>query len=198
MSLFRHWAPSAVIAVGLLLAPITASALVIAGPFGVEDIDPDSSAPLEVTFNVDETGIIASLKVSLEIEAYWDNIFVSLSHLGTEVILMDFQSDMNDSDSILDVTFMDGAPVLEADCNDDPCTGTYAPLQSLSAFNGMELSGDWIFTFYDNAGFSGDGSVLLSSSLEVTTTTSVPEPATMALFGIGLAGLGFARRRRAA
>jgi hypothetical protein len=43
------------------------------------------------------------------------------------------------------------------------------------------------------AGFSG----LVNLSSLTARTTSVPEPGTLALFGLGLAGLGFRRRRRA-
>ena len=43
--------------------------------------------------------------------------------------------------------------------------------------------------------FTGIGLFFLDNLLITATSTSVPEPGTPALFGLGLAGLGFTRRK---
>lgn len=66
-------------------------------------------------------------------------------------------------------------------------SGTYAPVNAFSAFNGQSSSGVWTITITDNAG--GD-----TGQFNGWTLTLVPTPGAAALFGVaGLAGL---RRRR--
>jgi hypothetical protein len=58
------------------------------------------------------------------------------------------------------------------------------------AVSGFANSANWIWT--DNNGHAG-----MDQEGYFSTSISVPEPATLALFGLGLAGFGFARRRKA-
>ena len=197
----------------LLLTPAIAWAAPfdITGPSG-SDIDTDPNSPTVLSFTVTETGSIETLSLRLNIDeeeeglTYWDNLFVSLSHNGIDVTIFDFQTDLTGSDDSLDATFTDGEAALTNAIESAPTTGTFAPLEALSAFTGQELSGEWTLTFYDNFDgddVSDDGTDLLSSSIFGTTSDPAvpptPVPA-MPLWALILLVplLGFIARRRLA
>jgi hypothetical protein len=77
--------------------------------------------------------------------------------------------------------------------------GTYRPVDSLSVFDGMDMFGT--FSLYiENAGF-GDPLEFFGASLDITSADvppphNVPEPATIGVLGLGLAGMAALRRRK--
>lgn len=169
----------------------------IDGPSKVKNIDPEFDNRVTETFTVAETGKIKRIGVRLKIKNHWDNIFVSLEHLGTEVILMNLDTDITfgGEKAKLKARFKDGGAELTC-CSEQVTKGKFKPDEPLSSFKGMNLAGDWTFTFYDTTEEAGDGSKLLKSS--IYGKVMVSEPSTLGLLGIALAGLVLIRRQRQA
>lgn len=188
-------------------------------PDGFGGAGNDYGAPLVITMNVGTTGIITSLDLAglNGLTHTWlGDLEVVLSHGGVSVDLMDrnyrttqtgvgsggdlsgnymFNNTLNGVSGSAGA-FGTGANAAGTYNRWDGSTGggTSAAPGTFASFVGMALEGDWTITIRD--GFAADvGSVQVENAMRIVGTANpVPEPATLAVLGIGAAAL--IRRRR--
>lgn len=180
-----------------LSAGLALSAAATARPLynGAGAAIPDLSS-VSVNINVGDSFSVTGASVSFQGLAHtWvGDLQMTLSHGATTISLINrpgftgsgfgYSGDFAGSNSY---GWADGGTAFPTTGPTIVPSGTYAPVNAFSAFNGSNSSGTWTLTVTDNAG--GD-----VGQFNGWTLNLVPTPGAAALFGVaGLAGL---RRRR--
>ncbi|MFH4968406.1 reprolysin-like metallopeptidase [Gaetbulibacter sp. M240] len=116
---------------------------------------------------VPDNGMISSLKVNVDVtHTYISDLKVVLkSPNNTSVTLWD-ENCFGTGDNDFDIIFEDGAPAVFCAT---PTTGTYTPVEPLSVFEGMDISGTWQLTVMDN--YAGDVGTLNNWYLDFCIAT---------------------------
>ena len=203
----------------VLLLPVAANANVVL--VGEGRMNVDTAVPTLLTIDTVETGTITDLDFYIDLQSFFGyDMTVELSHLdtGTSAIiwLAGHLAVPNPFafGAVRDTTFDDEASeaFFRTDLR-DPADGfsilpgqRFRPEELLSIFDGESITGTWQLSLVDNF-FPGpaDGpddiiSWGITAAIDDSVDPPLPvsEPGTLALLALGLAGLGFARRRKIA
>jgi subtilisin-like proprotein convertase family protein len=183
--------PLAAVASALALVAAPAGATVYAGSgFTIGDLTTHSS-----TITVADTGTVSNVNFTLNglSHTFIHDLVATLEHGGVTVDWLNFSDGGDDLNG--DYTISDsGATTIGNGTGSPRPSGTYAALSSLSAFNGLSVTGDWTLTISDQVGF--DSGNLNSWDLSLNSSTAVPEPATWMMMLLGFGAIGWAVRRQ--
>lgn len=143
------------------------------------------------TLNVGSHGRVLDVNALVDITHGWDaDLVLSLSHDGVTVLLSNRQGGSGGA-NYTGTVFDDQADTgIDAGYAYAPYTGSFRPQEALAAFIGHDVFGDWTLTVVDSE--AGDAGTIDGWGI----SAEVPEPASLALFGVAALGLGVARRRR--
>jgi len=119
-------------------------------------------------------------------------VFFLTSAFGTRVDLVLANTYSGHNGARTEVLFDDAAAVTVG--GNTLLTGAFAPVGSLASLNGEQVLGDWTLGFQDTA--SADPLSVNAWRLDINTTTSVPEPTSIALLGLALSGIALSRKKK--
>lgn len=149
------------------------------------------------TLNFGSRLTLTDVNVRLTLTHTWVNdlLITLISPRGTSVVLSNNRGGSGDNFSN---TLFDDEAASAIATGSAPFNGSFRPDGLLSAFDGQDAFGTWTLRIADQV--ERDSGRLTSWGLELTgaTNNNVPEPTSLALSALALAGLAAARRRRAA